>query len=115
MGDAYAATLYFVNQKMMPGSRRVNVPSFIHTKSWSLTSIDVSSFSATDGLGTLEQMEYFLLHRSNICSQLPWSNYKETAELRAWVCLGYPSRQEGLASYFSWSCSRLTDATRELY
>lgn len=59
MGDAYAAALYFVNQKTMPGPRWVNVPSFIHAKSWSLTSIGVSSFSATDGLGTLGQMEYF--------------------------------------------------------
>lgn len=57
MGDAYA--LYFVNQKMMPGSRLDKVLSFIHARSWSLTSIGVSSFSATDGLGTLKQTEYF--------------------------------------------------------
>lgn len=55
-----------------------------------------------------------LLHRSNICFQIFGSKYKETAELRARVCLGYPSRQKGLSSYFSWSCSRLTDATTEL-
>lgn len=56
----------------------------------------------------------FLLHRSNICFQISWSKYKEKAELRAWVCLGYPNREKRLSSYFSWSYSRLIDATTEL-
>lgn len=96
MGDAYAAALYFVNQKMMPGSRWVNVPSFIHAKSWSLTSIGVSSFSAADALGTLKQMEYFLLHRSNIWSQLPWSEYKRISRAQGMALPGI-SQQTGRA------------------
>lgn len=57
MGDAYAAALDFVNQEVMPGSRQVKAPSFVHTKSWSVTSTGISSFSAADGLDTLQQME----------------------------------------------------------
>lgn len=95
MGDAYTVVLYIVNQKMLPGSRWVNVPSFIHTKSWSLTSTGVSSFSATDGLGTVQQMEYFCCTDPVFAPSFFWSKHKETAELRAQVCWDIPADRKG--------------------
>lgn len=104
MGDAYVAALYVVNQNMMPGSRWVNVPSFIHTKSCSLASIGVSSFSATDGLGTLEQMQYFCCTDPIFAPSFLGANTKKqqsSGHAFAWVILadrkGWPVIAAGAA------------------
>lgn len=95
MGDAYAAALYFVNQKMMPGSRLDKVPSFIHTRSWSLTSIGVSSFSATDGLDTLKQMEYFRCIDPICAPSFLGANIKKQQSLELGFAWDIPADRKG--------------------
>lgn len=83
MGDAYAAALDFVNQEMVSEFRWVKASSFVHTKLWNVTFTNISSFSATDGLDSLEQMEYFCCTDTIFATRFLGASIKKNAEFRA--------------------------------
>lgn len=76
-GRCLCSCSLFCVPKNVSGSRWVNTPSFIHTKSWSLTSPGASSFSATDGLGTLELKKCFCCTDPSLAPSFLGANLKK--------------------------------------
>lgn len=81
MGDVYAPARYFVYQKMCQDPDRLTrlllSTSWSLSKSWSLTSPSASSFSATDGLGTLELKKYFCCTDPSLAPSFLGANLKK--------------------------------------
>lgn len=93
-GRCLRCCFLFCEPKDVSGSRWVNIPSFIHTKSWSLTS---PKFSATDGLGTLELMKYICCTDPNSAPSVLGTNLKKQP------CSGHGLAQDITADRKGWA------------